>query len=155
MEDYYSLLGVPRDASDEVIRRAYRRRAKLAHPDLRPGAESERLMRQLNVARDTLLDPAQRRSYDLRSVPGVSKPTATTRDGFDVHASVTLTAQHAARGGHYERIFHGPDGRPYTLRVVIPPGVVGGSQLRVRGAGVRGLNGGRDGDFVLTVWVGA
>lgn len=153
-EDYYALLGVTSDASEELIRQAYRRQAKLSHPDLRPGPQAEALMRRLNAAREVLLDPQRRRSYDLRwSTVAPPQRPPMSRDGFDVSETVTITVAHAATGATYERSFHRPDGRPYTLVIPIPPGIASGTKLRVPGAGVRGRDGGRDGDFVLTVWV--
>ncbi len=62
--DYYRLLGVPRDASPEEIRRAYRQAALRLHPDknVRPG-ETE-LFININEAYEVLSDPARRAQYD-------------------------------------------------------------------------------------------
>lgn len=65
MRDFYVILGVLRNASDQEIKAAYAQRMKLFHPDLSksdPGAESR--AKDLNEAKDTLLDRAKRRSYD-------------------------------------------------------------------------------------------
>lgn len=153
-EDYYALLGVTPEASGEAIRQAYRRQAKASHPDLRPGPQAEALMRRINAAREVLLDPRRRHSYDLLRAAVTPQRPAMARDGFDVNETVTITAAHAAMGATYERSFHRPNGQPYTLVIPIPPGVASGTKVRVPGAGVRGYSGGRDGDFVLTVWVG-
>ncbi len=63
-QDYYSLLGVPRDATPEQIRRAYREAALRLHPDrnVRPG-ETE-LFVDVNRAYEVLNDPARRLEYD-------------------------------------------------------------------------------------------
>lgn len=124
------------------------------HPDLGPGPQAEALMQRLNAAREVLLEPHRRHSYDLLRATAAPQRPLMGRDGFDVNEMVTITAAHAAMGATYERSFHRPDGRPYTLLIPIPPGVASGTKLRVLGAGVRGYGGGRDGDFVLTVWVG-
>ena len=63
-QDYYKLLGVPRDATQEQIRRAYREAALRLHPDrnVRPG-ETE-LFVDVNRAYEVLNDPARRSEYD-------------------------------------------------------------------------------------------
>lgn len=152
-EDYYALLGVTPDASEELIRQTYRRQAKLNHPDLRRDPQAEWLRRRLNEAREVLIDPECRRRYDLLRNASAPQRPPTSRDGFDVNETVTITLAHAVTGATYERSFHRPGGQPYTLVIPIPPGIVSGTKLLVPGAGVRGRDGGRDGDFVLTVWV--
>jgi molecular chaperone DnaJ len=62
-KDYYVILGVPRDASLEAIKRAYRRLARKLHPD-RAGAPSTEAFREVQAAYETLADAEQRRRYD-------------------------------------------------------------------------------------------
>ena len=61
---HYDNLQVSANASSEVIRAAYRSLAQKYHPDKFDGPESERIMKILNVAYDTLMDPAKRREHD-------------------------------------------------------------------------------------------
>lgn len=59
--DYYSILGVPRGASEEEIKRAYRKLAMQHHPD-RGGDQAQ--FQQIQEAYDTLGDPQKRQAYD-------------------------------------------------------------------------------------------
>ena len=69
MLDPYYLLGVELNAPPDDIRAAYRRRAAEVHPDIQPLEKREwasERMKQLNAARDLLLDPKRRAEYDER-----------------------------------------------------------------------------------------
>ncbi len=64
-QDYYSELGVPRDADEKQIKQAYRRLARKHHPDLNPddkGAEDR--FKKVNEAYEVLSDPDSRKKYD-------------------------------------------------------------------------------------------
>ncbi|MFP3942529.1 MAG: DnaJ C-terminal domain-containing protein [Alphaproteobacteria bacterium] len=64
-DDPYKILGVARDASQEDIRKAYRKLAKELHPDLHPGdKEAESRFKKVSVAYNLLKDPEQRARYD-------------------------------------------------------------------------------------------
>ncbi len=65
LKDYYEILGVSRDASQEEIKKAFRRLARKYHPDLNPGdKEAERRFKEINEAYDILGDPKKRAEYD-------------------------------------------------------------------------------------------
>jgi molecular chaperone DnaJ len=73
-EDYYSLLGVARNATDAEIKAAYRKLAMKHHPDRNPDThkESEAKFRQVNSAYEALSDPKKRRLYDQYGEAGVN-----------------------------------------------------------------------------------
>lgn len=64
MNDYYDILGVSRDASQDEIKKAYRKKARQLHPDY-AGPESEEAFKELSVAYETLSDPEKRQMYDI------------------------------------------------------------------------------------------
>ncbi len=124
-KDYYAVLGVPRDASQEEIKRAFRRLARDTHPDANPDDPSaEARFREVAEAYEVLSDPERRRAYDrgesldlgdlfagfgsfddlLRSVFGDAGPFGTGRGptarprGRDVVARVRVSLAEAAFG---------------------------------------------------------
>lgn len=62
--DYYKILGVAKNASDEEIQRAYRKLARKYHPDVSRDKDAERKFKELNEAREVLKDPEKRKLYD-------------------------------------------------------------------------------------------
>ena len=66
--DYYRILGVSREASDEDIKKAYRKLVFEHHPDRNPEkADAEGRIREINVAYEVVGDPEKRRTYDRLS----------------------------------------------------------------------------------------
>jgi molecular chaperone DnaJ len=63
--DYYEILGLSRTATQEEIKRAYRRLARKHHPDVNPGdKEAEARFKEINEANEVLSDPQKREMYD-------------------------------------------------------------------------------------------
>ena len=63
---YYALLGVSRTATREEINAAYKQLARKYHPDISSEPDAAEIMKQINIARDVLTDPARRADYDLK-----------------------------------------------------------------------------------------
>jgi molecular chaperone DnaJ len=69
--DYYEILGVPRTASDEDVKRAFRRLAQQWHPDVSTDADADARFKEINEAYQVLSDPQRRQAYDLFGRAGV------------------------------------------------------------------------------------
>src|SRR6266487_6671735 len=63
--DYYEILGVNKNASEEEIKKAYRKLARKYHPDLNPNdKEANKKFQQINEANEVLSDSEKRKKYD-------------------------------------------------------------------------------------------
>lgn len=88
-KDYYGILGVERGASDDEIRRSYRKLARKYHPDVSKESDAEARMRDVNEAYDVLRDQEKRQAYDNLAA-GVSpdggfQPPPGWDEGFEFH----------------------------------------------------------------------
>ena len=63
-KDYYEVLGVSKDASQDDIKKAYRNLAKKYHPDVSTDPNATEKFAEIQVAYDCLSDPSKRENYD-------------------------------------------------------------------------------------------
>ena len=84
-KDYYAILGVDKNASDEEIKKAYRKMAKKWHPDANPNnrKEAEEKFKEVGEAYATLSDPQKRRMYDQFGTAGVNGNYGSGFGGFN------------------------------------------------------------------------
>jgi curved DNA-binding protein len=101
--DFYQILGVPREASQEDIQRAYRRLARTLHPDVNKDPAAEERFKDVSEAYDVLSDPQTRRRYDafgpdFRQVPEDVDPETWRRAQAGARATAGAGGR-AGRGG--------------------------------------------------------
>ena len=102
--DYYELLGVDRSASEEEIKRSYRRLARELHPDANPGdAQAEERFKLITTAYETLRDPERRRRYDMFGPDGVRAGAAGGPDMGSFFGSGINDIFDAFFGGGFDR----------------------------------------------------
>ena len=118
-KDYYSALGVERGASEDDIRKAYRKLARKYHPDVSKEADAETKMRDINEAKDVLTDAQKRAAYDQLAEhvarggnpDGGFAPPPGWDEGFEFHRGPRQgPADHADFSDFFSSIF-GAQGR--------------------------------------------
>ena len=92
-KDYYSALGVSRDAAPEEIKRAYRRLARKYHPDVSKEPDAESRFKEVGEAYEVLKDPEKRAAYDQLG--------ANWKAGQDFHPPPDWEPGFGFRGGGY------------------------------------------------------
>ncbi len=79
--DYYEVLGVPRDATPEQIKKAFRKLALKYHPDRNPDPEAEEKFKLINEAYQVLSDPEKRSLYDRFGHAGIDPSFSASQGG--------------------------------------------------------------------------
>jgi curved DNA-binding protein len=202
--DYYKTLGVPKNASQEDIKKAYRKLARKFHPDVNPNdKEAHKKFQQINEANEVLSDPEKRKKYDQygenwkhadqfeqarqqQQQGGAGGFGGFGGAGFGNFGGGEYTYSGGEEGGFsdfFESLFGGARGRrsqakyrgqdynaelqltlsdAYTthkqtltingknVRITIPAGVENGQQIKLKGYGSPGANGGPNGDLFIT-----
>jgi len=133
-DDYYSLLGIARSATDEEIKRAFRKKAHELHPD--KGGDAEQF-KKVNEAYQTLSDPQKRRQYDAYGAAGGSGfPGGGGQSGYGDFQSGDF-AGFGFGGGGFSDIFSDMFGAALAnlqaeVQISVPQAVLGDSvELRV------------------------
>src|SRR5581483_8613832 len=129
--DYYKILGVGKNASEEEIKKAYRKLARQHHPDRNPGDKSaEEKFKQISQAHDVLSDPEKRKQYDRGTGPF----------GFATGAGFDPSSFTGGFSDILSNLFGGAAG-----------GAAGGRPRGGRGGGQAGVQRGRDLETEVTL----
>ena len=170
--DYYSILGVPKGASEQDIRKAYKKQSMLHHPD-RPGGNEEQF-KKVNEAYSTLSDPQKRAAYDNpqpqyrfdsqnmggfedifanmfgRGFAGQQQYARNHRPrNVDVNIKVALNFEEQLTGKSIIAQYRLRNGQTERVDLDIPPGVNHGDKIRYEGLGDSSLPGPRGDLFVI------
>lgn len=199
--DYYKVLGVDKSASQDDIKKAYRKLARKYHPDLNPDdKEANKQFQQINEANEALSDPDKRKKYDeygenwkhadqfqqqggqggnpfggfgggfgggrssgggfgggdfsdffesMFGGGGGSRSRGNSKfKGQDLQAELKISFREAAQTHKPTVTVNGK-----SLRISIPAGIASGQVIKLKGQGGAGVNGGPDGDLLITIIV--
>jgi len=190
--DYYKILGIQKEASEDKIKKAYRKLARKYHPDLNPNdKEAEQKFKDVNEANEVLSNTENRKKYDaygkdwkhadeIEKQKKESAKYASAGSGTfdeseyaDIFESMFGRSRKSARGQRNIK-FRGQDYQANMtvnlsqlfdtykeiiningkkVRITIPAGLENGQKLRVKNKGGKGVNGGPNGDVVITFTV--
>lgn len=142
--DYYSILGIPKNASEQEIRKAYKKQSMQHHPD-RGG--NEEVFKKINEAYSTLKDPAKRQQYDNPQpqwnngpfVDPFEQMFGQMRGRRQRNKDILCTAQvdlvDIIKGKKLDIEYQLPSGITQTAAVHIPPGIDNNVTMRYQGLG--------------------
>jgi curved DNA-binding protein len=115
-KDYYEVLGVPRDATAEAVKKAYRQQARKYHPDVNKAPEAEARMKDVNEAYAVLSDPERRAAFDQLLARGARagqefQPPPDWDSGFEFSGRGFSEAEAADFSDFFAEIFGRMGGR--------------------------------------------
>jgi curved DNA-binding protein len=178
--DYYNVLEIPRIASADDIKKAYRKLAKQYHPDTNPdNASAKKKFQQINEANEVLSDPENRKKYDTygknwqqtnpfgRGGNGGGAYQNFENDGGFSDFFASFFGQRKARQKGQDlqatftinltEVFHTHQ-RNITvngknIRITIPAGIENEQVLKLNGYGEQGFGGAASGDLLLKILI--
>lgn len=157
MNNYYSILGVDKNATHDEIKKAYRVLAKKYHPDTSNDPNADSMFKHINEAYDTLKDPNKRKAYDMPSYSSESffnsfsnfdnifsdlfgdfKKTGsreysfnTRRRNSDIQIQYTVTLEEAYHGATRSINMTYPNTGDFNLTFEIPKGIQNNCKIKI------------------------
>lgn len=173
--DYYSILGVSRNATLDEIKKAYRKLAMRHHPDRNNGDDN--MFKKIQSAYDVLSDPQKRQMVDMGADPNQQHQGSgfqrgpfefhfgdpfhdfgfgfqgQTRKNKTVNVGIEITLEDVLRGKDINAEIIMPDGKKKIVNVNIPPGIEHGQSIRYQGMGDQSIRQLPAGDLMLDIYV--
>ncbi len=181
--DYYEVLGIDRNASEAEIKKAYRKLAMKYHPDVNKEEGAEEKFKEINEANEVLSDPDKKSRYDRFGHEGMTGQGGfggfggfedifnqggfgggfgsifeeffgggnpnRPRKGQDVVNQVIISMEEAFYGTEVRVSLLDGETKTYN----IPAGIQHGMDIRIKGKGQPGSNGGPNGDYYIRVYI--
>jgi len=110
VRDYYEILGVERSASDDDLKRSYRKLAMQYHPDRNREPDAEERFKEISEAYEVLTDDRKRATYDRYGHAGLSGAGASSAGGFhhiDLNEALNMFMRDFGGMGGFESLFGG------------------------------------------------
>jgi DnaJ-class molecular chaperone len=161
--DYYSKLGVAKNASPEDLKKAYKKASMQHHPD-RGG--NEETFKQINEAYSTLKDPVKRQQYDNPQQQQQHQGQHPFEDMFsqmfrnrppqrnkDILCTTQVELVDVIKGKRLDIEYTLPSGIKQTANVEVPPGIESGQTIRYAGLGDNTARHLQRGDLLIKVVV--
>jgi len=176
--DYYSLLGVNKNASADEIKKAYRKASMKHHPD-RGGDEAQ--FKKINEAYDTLSDPQKRQMHDMGVDPNRQQQGGYRRDPFEFHFNsgnfndifgdafgfrqqrqprnktlnivLNINLEDVLNGKTVQAQVAMPGGASKNVTIDVPAGIEDGQHIRYSGLGDDRIKNSQPGDLIVNIRV--
>jgi curved DNA-binding protein len=173
--DYYSTLGLNRNASDDDIKKAYRKMAMQHHPD-RGGDEKK--FKEVEEAYRTLSDPQKKQMFDMGMDPNSQQFNSRGSNPFEFHfnsnnfndifggfgfgqrpmrrnktvnINVSLTLEEVLTGKDIDAEINIPGSKKKIINISIPAGIGDGQQIRYQSMGDNSINNLPPGDLIVNI----
>jgi molecular chaperone DnaJ len=111
VSEFYALLGVPREATEAEIKKAYRKLAMEYHPDRNPAPDAEARFKEITEAYEVLRDPQKRSAYDRFGKAGVGGSGGFDYHHVDLSEALNIFMRDFGGLGGLESLFGGGRGR--------------------------------------------
>lgn len=170
--NYYSTLGVSQNASEQEIKKAYRKLAMKHHPDR--GGDQQKFA-EIQSAYDVLSDPQKRQMFDMGADPNQQQGgfrqgpfefhfgdpfhdfgfgfKQQSRKNKTINVGIEISLEDVLRGKDINAEIIMPDGNKKLVNVNIPPGIENGQSIRYQGMGDQSIKQLPPGDLMLDIIV--